>query len=186
MIRNFACVWLLATVVTLVACDQGANATPEEECKAAGAVLAKLMTPAEEAFAHAALPAAIAKRCTDDRWTPAARKCLRTVSSNEALSDCSYSHLTQEQSDKLDKTWPSSPYAKESLAKMSELTDKMCACNDPVCAQNVSDEMTRWSEQVARKYTGAPHRMSAQDSERAADLGERLADCMLKAMGAGH
>src|SRR6266511_4042001 len=37
--------------------------------------------------------------------------------------------------------------AAEAMAKMSEFKDEMCKCKDAKCAQDVSDKMTKWSQE---------------------------------------
>jgi hypothetical protein len=73
--------------------------------------------------------------------------------------------------------------AGEAMAKMSEFKDKMCACkeHDTKCAQTVSDEMTKWSQEQA-KNSKEPAKMSEEDTKKAAAIGEEMGKCMQKAM----
>jgi Sec-independent protein translocase protein TatA len=68
----------------------------------------------------------------------------------------------------------------EAMAKMSEFKDRMCQCaeHDAQCAQNVSDEMTKWSQE--QSTTAA--KMSEEDTKKAAAISEELGACMQKAM----
>jgi hypothetical protein len=75
--------------------------------------------------------------------------------------------------------------AKDAIAKMGEFKDKMCACSDTACAQNVSDEMAKWSQQMA-KYPGGSPKMTDEETKRATQIGEDMGRCMQKAMGAGR
>ena len=70
------------------------------------------------------------------------------------------------------------------MAKMTEFKDKMCACADSPCAQKVSDEMTKWSTDMAKDMKEPP-KMSVEDTKKATEIGEAMGKCMQKAMGAG-
>jgi hypothetical protein len=108
---------------------------------------------------------------------------LRDATSSDAHEQCRYRHLTREQDDKLEEAmWPNS--AATSMAKMEEFANKMCACNDVTCANGVSDEMTRWSQEMAGKQKRSP-KMTKADLERATAIGTRMGGCMQKAMGIG-
>jgi hypothetical protein len=72
----------------------------------------------------------------------------------------------------------------EALAKMRELKDEMCKCKDAKCAQDVSDKMTKWSQDQAKNQKEPP-KMSDADQKTAAQLGEEMGKCMQTAMGAG-
>jgi len=68
------------------------------------------------------------------------------------------------------------------MAKMTEFKDKMCACADTACAQKVSDEMTKWSQEQIKG--GAPPKMSEDDTKKATQIATDMGACMQKAMGA--
>ena len=72
----------------------------------------------------------------------------------------------------------------EAMNKMGEFKDKMCACKDAKCAEGVSDELTKWSQEMA-KTMQQPPKMSEADQKRAAEMGEQMGKCMQTAMGAG-
>ena len=40
--------------------------------------------------------------------------------------------------------------AGEAMAKMAEFKDKMCACKDKKCADDVQDQMNKWSAENAK------------------------------------
>jgi hypothetical protein len=67
------------------------------------------------------------------------------------------------------------------MAKMSEFKDAMCKCSDAPCAQKVSDDMTKWSQEQSSKSTAAA-KMSEADTKKAAEISEELGKCMQKAM----
>ena len=70
------------------------------------------------------------------------------------------------------------------MAKMSEFKDEMCKCKDAKCAQDVSDKMTKWSQEQAKNQKEPP-KMSEADTKKAAEIGEQMGKCMQDAMGAG-
>ena len=74
--------------------------------------------------------------------------------------------------------------AGEAMAKMSEFKDEMCKCKDAKCAQDVSDKMTKWSQEQS-KTQKEPPKMSEEDTKKAAAIGEEMGKCMQAAMGAG-
>jgi len=71
----------------------------------------------------------------------------------------------------------------EAMAKMTEFKDKMCKCaeHDTKCAQAVSDEMTKWSQEQAKNQKEPP-KMNEEDTKKAAAIGEEMGKCMQKAM----
>ncbi len=74
--------------------------------------------------------------------------------------------------------------AGEAMAKMTEFKDEMCKCKDAKCAQDVSDRMTKWSQEQSKNQKEPP-KMSEEDTKKAAAIGEEMGKCMQAAMGAG-
>jgi len=72
----------------------------------------------------------------------------------------------------------------EALAKMRELKDEMCKCKDAKCAQDVSDKMTKWSQEQAKNQKEPP-KMSEADQKTAAQIGDEIGKCMAAAMTTG-
>ena len=54
----------------------------------------------------------------------------------------------------------------------------------PGVRQKVSDDITKWAEEMSKVYKDPPH-MSEADQKRAAEIGERMGKCMQEAMGGG-
>jgi hypothetical protein len=76
--------------------------------------------------------------------------------------------------------------AGEAMAKMTEFKDKMCACKDAKCAQGVQEEMTKWSQDMAKNAGDKkPEPMSEEDQKKYSEATTALADCQSKAMGGG-
>lgn len=71
----------------------------------------------------------------------------------------------------------------EAMAKMTWFKDRMCACKDSACMQQVSDEMTKWGQDQARSDREPP-KMSEADMKAFTAIGEQMGTCMQKVMGA--
>ncbi|MBV8756539.1 MAG: hypothetical protein JO257_04670 [Deltaproteobacteria bacterium] len=70
------------------------------------------------------------------------------------------------------------------MRTFERFTDEMCACKDNACAQHVSDDMTKWAQQVEKDWQPMPKFDEAQ-MKRANDMGMRMARCMQTAMSVG-
>jgi hypothetical protein len=171
--------WLAITIAVLAACDRGTNATAGECVPSAEAIVKAY---AREQPKADAVVAAVSKRCVDDRWTSEARRCFANVKTFEGVEDCTYKHLTGRQDDNLDDALDGFA-ASTAMVMFERFTEKMCACKDGKCAQRVSDEMTKWSQEQAEKMR-EPARMSESETKRAAAIGERMGKCMQAAMAA--
>ena len=44
----------------------------------------------------------------------------------------------------------------QAMQMMEKFADELCACQDPACAQTVTDEITRWSQEQSRNRIEAP------------------------------
>jgi hypothetical protein len=71
--------------------------------------------------------------------------------------------------------------AAAAMAKMTELKDEMCKCKDAKCAQDVSDKLTKWSQEQSKNQQQPP-KMSDADQKKAAAIGEEMGKCMQAAM----
>lgn len=74
--------------------------------------------------------------------------------------------------------------AQAALMKMREFGAQMCACADAACAKLVSDAMTAWSQEAARRQT-EPLKMSEEETNAVVEIGTKMAECMQTAMSAG-
>lgn len=76
--------------------------------------------------------------------------------------------------------------AGEAMAKMTEFKDKMCACKDAKCAQGVQEEMTKWSQEMAKNAGDKkPEPMSEEDTKKYTEATTKMAECAQTAMSAG-
>lgn len=74
--------------------------------------------------------------------------------------------------------------AEQAMQMMEKFADELCACQDPACAQSVTDEITRWSQEQARNRVEAP-KLSDEDMKHMVEVGERMGQCMQNAMAGG-
>lgn len=168
----------LVLAVVLFGCDRGTSG----DCTPASAAMTKHLglNPAEDA---GKIKSAIAKHCADDHWNPEAKRCLVDAKTSEDRLECEENHLTSAQLDKLATGLASfhKSRASAAMSAMESFKDKMCRCKSMRCAQDVSDEMTKWSQEMSKNQREPP-RMSEADQRRAAHLGEEMGKCMQAAM----
>lgn len=69
---------------------------------------------------------------------------------------------------------------KAAVAKLSEFKERMCACKNKDCAQQVNDEMTKWSNAMAKEQ--AMKAPDADATKQVSELATQMGDCMAKAM----
>ena len=69
------------------------------------------------------------------------------------------------------------------MVKMAEFRDKMCVCHDKTCVDAVTDEMTKWSVEVANRAPNDAKPSDEQIKEITA-VTEDFAKCMTAAMTA--
>jgi hypothetical protein len=75
--------------------------------------------------------------------------------------------------------------AGEAMAKMGEFKDKMCACKDKKCADDVQDQMNKWSAENAKNAGDKPEKPDEKTMKEMQDVGTKYGECMAKAMGGG-
>lgn len=184
---------LVAIVIgVMAACGGGggkASTTPESsapaDCESAAGVITRVLAAENQAKDTGAVKTEVARRCTEDRWTAEARACLIAANTGNALQDCSYKNLTQEQADKLGKATVAltSMDIERLMGDMVRFKDQLCACKDAPCAQKVSDDLTKWSQEIAAKEKEPP-KLTEDQQQRAAAIGEAMGKCMQTAMAA--
>lgn len=168
---------------TVVANDHPADPAAGE-CAAIAPTLAKSYKGRPNLEAGK-LDRTISSHCVDDDWNKALRACLKTSASERDSSRCKHDHMTRDQGKRLDGALEPDVVsgAAEAMAAMHAFAEKMCTCKDSACAQRVSDEMTKWAQEMSRSEKEPP-RMTEKDTQEAAALGEQMGRCMQAAMGA--
>lgn len=171
----------LVMVAVLLGCDRG-GPNPTAECTPIGEAFIKRMrlkNPGDDAK----VKSLIVKHCVDDHWVAEFRTCIARATTAADRWTCESEHLTDSQRDKLERDvsgYNESPAA-EAMAKMEGFRDKFCGCKDAKCAQDVSDEMVKWSREMSEQMKEPP-KMTEADQKRAAEIGEQMGRCMQKAM----
>lgn len=149
----------LVVLVVLAGCDQGST------CKDA---VTKAQTTLE--LKRDEVEKMIG-RCEMKPWTGKERACVAGAADIKAAIACG-NGLTDLRA-RMDFA--------EAMKKMGEFKDKMCTCTTTACAQGVSDEMAKWSQEMAKDLQEPPH-MTEEETKRATVLGEEMGKCMQKAM----
>lgn len=65
------------------------------------------------------------------------------------------------------------------MAKMLEYRALMCACKDAECATHVGDEMTHWSERLAKEQN-LPPKMTEAETTRATAITDETFKCWIR------
>jgi hypothetical protein len=186
---------LVGVVMAVVAaCGGGGTKTtgvPEnsapQDCASTAAAITRVLAADSKQTVTPAVKTDVEKRCTDDKWTAEARTCLLGATTGEALHDCGYRNLTGLQQDNLNKATATltSMNVDQVFADMTKFKDQLCACKDAACAQKVSDDMTKWSQELTKREKDPP-KLTEEQTRRAADIGEQMGNCMQTAMGASQ
>lgn len=69
------------------------------------------------------------------------------------------------------------------LEQMKVFRDRFCACADSACAQHVAEDLRKWGEAMQAKFQQNV-KASPEQTQIATELGEKMAECMQRAMGA--
>jgi hypothetical protein len=67
------------------------------------------------------------------------------------------------------------------LAKMNAFAADMCGCADRGCVERVTEQLTAWSQQMKTTHEQEVA-MTDEDTRRMAEISERMASCVVKAM----
>ena len=71
----------------------------------------------------------------------------------------------------------------DAMVKMRGFSDAMCACKDLACAQKVGNDMTTWGQQMEKEHPEPP-KLTDEQNKTAADIGQKMGECMNKIPGA--
>jgi hypothetical protein len=179
---NSQLVVLVALACSLVACDRG-SAKSGPTCDQAATNIVAVQTKGEKSVHAMEAKGAVAKTCTESKWSDDARACITKATTSKELKMCAKDKLTGEQGDRLKaaSVGLGAGGFEEAMAKMGELKDKMCKCTDAKCAQAVSDELTKWGQEEAAQHED--EKPTEEQMKQAQQIGEAMANCMMKAMG---
>jgi hypothetical protein len=70
--------------------------------------------------------------------------------------------------------------ASDSIAKLTELKDKMCACKSKTCSDKVSAELAQWGQDEEKFAGDKPASLSEKATEKVEALKEETANCLLR------
>jgi hypothetical protein len=159
---------LLWMCVALAACDKGAASPAPASCK-------DVVTKARGAFDMRLDRAErLVGNCELSSWSDATKSCVAKAKTQDEVDTCAEGVVGAQRHIKLAET----------MNKMNEFKDQMCACKDTACAQQVSDVMTKWAQEQAQDKAEPP-KMSDEDTKKFLEIGEAMGKCMQKAMGGG-
>ena len=68
----------------------------------------------------------------------------------------------------------------DSVARLTEIKRKMCACQDKACSEKVSEELVQWSQEQEKSAGDRPASRSENDTEKMETIKEAIARCLLK------
>jgi hypothetical protein len=111
-------------------------------------------------------------KCELESWSVALRQCTANAKSRHDLDACTDKLSAEDHAQKA-----------EALATMIRFKDELCQCTTSACAQKVSDEMMKWSQDQAR-VEQKPPKMSEEETKVFSEIGEQMGRCMQKAMSA--
>jgi hypothetical protein len=159
---QMGCPWWIGALALLFGCDNGGL-----NCKdAVNRARASMDISLDEA-------AGLIGRCEQHNWTLQQRSCIGSAHALDELPKC----VAPTELDGLHAV-----RVAEVLARMTNLKDEMCACTDAACAQRVSSELTKWSQE----QTNSPPKMSDEETRRATAIGEEMGKCMQRTSGAAE
>lgn len=71
----------------------------------------------------------------------------------------------------------------DAIARFEQFSDEMCACSehDSTCAQQVSDAMVAWSQEIASKVDPEV-KPDRESTRRLQEIAQRMGECSMKAM----
>jgi hypothetical protein len=75
--------------------------------------------------------------------------------------------------------------AGDAIAKMTDFKDRMCKCADKACADKITEDMTKWGQDMAKEGGDKAGAISEDDTKKMAAVTEEMTKCMTKAMTAG-
>lgn len=74
--------------------------------------------------------------------------------------------------------------AGDAIAMMASFRDQMCKCAEKVCADKVTERMTRWGQEIAKEGADYSIPITEDDTKKMAAVTEEMTRCMTKAMTA--
>jgi len=151
---------ILVLAMVVGACDSGAPTCKDAVTKARSA---------DEAMSFDSAAKLVGK-CELKDWNVATRQCIANAKTRRDLDACTTKLAPEDRAQTL-----------EAIVKMKQFTAQMCACTTSGCAQQVSDEMTKWGQEQARD-NAEPPKLTEEETKQFTEIGEQMGKCMQKAM----
>jgi len=64
------------------------------------------------------------------------------------------------------------------VAKMTEFKNRMCACKSKACTDKVTDDMTRWNQELAKAGGDKPPTASDDDAKKVMAASDEMTRCL--------
>lgn len=78
-------------------------------------------------------------------------------------------------------THPQPDRFEQTLKAFAQYTNEICACVDKTCAQAVTDQLTKWGQEMAMKDRELP-KPSEDQLKQITEVTKRFSDCLIRAM----
>ena len=164
--------WLMACGSSTPATTPPTNEVPQAElrCKAAveRATVAVHLRDKDVTMAIG--------ECEQKEWSRPARECIAAAHAAADLATCGTTYSLGAHGIFADPA----TFGK-AMKAMRHFRDELCKCKDSACAQHVSDDMTKWGQEMA-KDNEEPPRMTDEETKEATEIGEAMGKCMQQAM----
>jgi hypothetical protein len=117
--------------------------------------------------------------CDQQEWSLQIRQCVADSHASADLATCATRFSIAKKGIFREKTSTAA-----AMKAMTKFRDQMCMCKDSACAQKVSDDMTKWGQEMAKEEHDVPN-FSEEDTKAFTELGETMGKCMQQAMSGG-
>jgi hypothetical protein len=115
--------------------------------------------------------------CEQHEWPMQARQCIVDAHAPADLTACGAKFSLGKKG-----IFADGSTMDKAMKQMKLYRDQFCACKDSACAQKVSDDMTKWGQEMAKDDVEPP-KMSEEETKEFTAIGEEMGKCMQKAMG---
>lgn len=114
--------------------------------------------------------------CEQKEWSDVVRTCLDAAATKEAVVACGKQNSIQSD------LFAERPDFAALIGKMTEFKNRFCACTDAKCAEQVSNDLTAWGQEI-QKTMPEPPKFTDEQTKQMAAIGEEMGKCMQKSMG---
>lgn len=79
---------------------------------------------------------------------------------------------------------PSADAFTDAMSMLERFRDDICACSDTPCIEQVTKEISKWGETMAKQADPA-RKPTPEETRRMTEISRQLTECMSRAMSAG-